>query len=155
MIRWKRFLDRIAERWDRDGPTVRAEWDGEAVSVEWNRRACLETAVRLLVRVLRRHHRAEISRLSLAYRFVEGRMALPECPADDFARGLAEFLIIPSLDVLVLELPEVGASHVTTTEGSAACGWLTVDLPGFDPEVLRAAVAELRPEVPERLIGPA
>jgi len=73
---------------------------------------------------------------------------------EQFARGLAEFLIIPSLDVLVLELPEVGASHLATTEGSAARGWLTVDLPGFDPEVLRVVTAELEREVPERVIGP-
>lgn len=143
------------ERWDPDGPTVRARWDGEAVSVEWNRRACLETAVRLLVRVLTRHHGAEVSRLACSYRFVEGKVAFPECSADEFARELAEFLVIPSLDALVLELPEVGASHVATTEGSAARGWLTVDLPGFDPEVLRVAVAELARDVPERLIGPA
>jgi hypothetical protein len=110
--------------------------------------------VQLLVRVLSRHHGAEVTRFALNYRFVPGKAALPECSVADFA-GLAEFLVIPSLDILVLELPEIGASHLATTEGSAARGWLTVDLPGFGVDVLRAAVRELGGEVPERLIGPA
>ena len=76
----------VVERWDPRGPTVCGEWDGEAVSVEWNRRPCLETAVRLLVRVLTRHHGAEISRLALAYRF-EGKVALPECWSNSSPAG--------------------------------------------------------------------
>lgn len=52
-------------------------------------------------------------------------------------------------------LPFTMRSRHRRREGSAARGWLPVDLPGFDLKVLRAAVQELVGQVPERVIGPA
>lgn len=155
VIRWQRRLDQTAERWFAEEPTVRAAWDGEAVSVEWSREAVLGTAVRLLARVLSRHHGVGVSRLALGHHFVPGKIALPESSITDFARGLASLLVIPNLDVLVLVLPEIGASHVATTAGSAVRGSLIVDLPGFDPEALMPLAEELDREVPEHVIGPS
>ena len=131
-----------------DDNVVAIEVDREGVALFWGGVERVPTVVAFLARLIARHYRLEeVPHLAL-FREEEGaRERLIECSnTAAFAGKLIDWLRIPCLDVLRLEVPAEDVSMAIRFEGTATLGMMSLSLEGPDLDVIRDLAEQLGEE---------
>jgi hypothetical protein len=148
---WTNLLGRLESRISRalgDDNALEIEVDSESVGLYWAGIERVPAVVTFVARLIAQHHRlGEPPRLALWEEEGERLRLVEAGDATAFAGELIDWMRIPCLDILRLEVPAAGISMLIRFEGTASRGLLVLSLEGPDA----AAIGRLADQLGEEL----